>query len=58
VHLKVYNLNHEFIEVFYIYKILVTAAITFIKGGINCVKMKNTNVIKYKMHNDSYSIYQ
>jgi hypothetical protein len=37
------------------YKILIAAAMTCIKGDINCVEIKNTNVIKYKMHNDSYS---
>jgi hypothetical protein len=40
------------------YIILVTAAMTCIKGDKNRFEIKNTNVIKYKMHNDSYSTYQ
>lgn len=39
------------------YKILVTAAMICINGGMNCVEMKNKNTIKYKMQNDSYSTY-
>ena len=48
----------NFLKLFKSYKILITAAMTCIKGDINCVEIKNTDVIKYKMHNDSYSTYQ
>ena len=34
------------LKLFKSYKILVTAAVTCLKGDINCVEMKNSNVIK------------
>jgi len=37
----------KFKKLFKSYKILVTAVITCIKGGMNHVKMKNTSGIKY-----------
>ena len=33
-------------KLFKSYKILVIGAVTYIKEGINCVKIKNINVIK------------
>ena len=35
-------------KLFKSYKILVIAAVMCIKKGINCVKIKDINVIKYK----------